>query len=145
MAKTWNEIINDDYFEVQYIELTLNGNKGEEVVNAMLLDGIRIDETSLPDGFIAYSIRHSDNEWDEPASVEKRVIVNFFGTILVDHELFDENEEYLEISDWYYKDWEDVAAEELSGNGISDEYTFMWENLEPISVNVSKIKESLED
>lgn len=41
----------------------------------------------LPDGFHVYSLRASDEDDSQPASIERQVAVNHFGDILTDREL----------------------------------------------------------
>lgn len=36
----------------------------------------------VPDGFVKYDLRHGDDD-GEPCSIEERVIVNYYGSILV--------------------------------------------------------------
>lgn len=48
-----------------------------------------------------YDIRHSDNDWCDPATLERQVLVNWFGTIILDTPIeFPEGQDYLEIEDY---------------------------------------------
>ncbi len=39
-----------------------------------------------------YEIRHSDDDWGEPVTIEPHVLVNFYGTVLTPEPLTFENE-----------------------------------------------------
>jgi hypothetical protein len=43
-------------------------------------------EDRHPD-FQYYEIRHADDDWDMPISIENNVMVNFWGTIITDEKL----------------------------------------------------------
>lgn len=49
-----------------------------------LLSEVRVDREKDMEGKCLYDIRHSDNDWCDPATLEKKVIVNWFGTLIVD-------------------------------------------------------------
>lgn len=54
-----------------------------------------------------YDIRHADEDWCEPATLEKSVMVNWFGTLIVDEPieiLESDHNAYLEITDYVYDD-----------------------------------------
>jgi hypothetical protein len=57
---------------------------------------IRIDRNTVPEGYYAYDIRHCD-ETGDPATIEKRVVANYFGTIITPHEIKLPNDDYLSI------------------------------------------------
>lgn len=42
----------------------------------------RIDRNTVPEGLFMYEIRHSDEDWGQPVSIEDCVTVNFFGTVI---------------------------------------------------------------
>lgn len=136
--KTWKQITNDKDFEPQYLELTIPSrfdNSGEEIITCLLIEE-RIDKSSLPDKWIAYDIRHSDDDDSIPATIENNVTVNFFGTILVSNELDLKEAGYIHINDYCYCDWEEVAEDELSAAEISLDYLDQWENLAMIDENI---------
>jgi hypothetical protein len=62
---------------------------------------IRIDRKSIPEEKYFYEVRYSDDDACEPCQIKKRIMVNFFGTIISDIELpLDENGSlYLEDGD----------------------------------------------
>lgn len=47
----------------------------------------RIKRESLPEGYYAYEVRHSDSDWGEPVEIANDITCNFFGTIVTDKEL----------------------------------------------------------
>lgn len=62
----------------------------------IVLSYARITRDSLPEGFYAYDVRHSDEDWGEPVEIsENQVICNYFGTIITNKKLdidFNEND-----------------------------------------------------
>lgn len=72
-----------------------------------LLSEVRVDREKGIEGKYLYDIRHSDNDWCDPATLEKKVIVNWFGTLIVDkpiQALEGPDRPYKEIVDWSYDD-----------------------------------------
>jgi len=63
----------------------------------------RIRQDARKDGLYYYDIRHSDDDWGDPATVEPCVVVNHFGTMVTTKPIvFTPNEhgdQYLEIED----------------------------------------------
>lgn len=59
----------------------------------------RIDEGTIPEGWYMYDIREGD--YDEPATIENHVMVDYFGTFLTSQKLDIPEEGYLSIRDWY--------------------------------------------
>lgn len=47
----------------------------------VLLSACRIDRNTIPKGYYAYDLRHGD-DWGVPCSIEQRVVVNYFGTVV---------------------------------------------------------------
>ena len=63
-----------------------------------------IDDKEVPEGLHVYQIRHSDNNWSIPATLEKCVAVNYFGAFITEENLdglFKETD-YVDIFDWEY-------------------------------------------
>ena len=42
----------------------------------------RIDRDTVPSGLYCYELRHEDEDWGSPCQIVRRILVNFFGTIL---------------------------------------------------------------
>lgn len=85
--------------------MTLVFDGGQEISG--LLSEIRVDREKDNEGKFLYDIRHSDNDWCEPATLEKFVMVNWFGTLIVDkpiQALEGPDRPYKEIVDWGYDD-----------------------------------------
>lgn len=57
----------------------------------------RVDRSQDTEGKILYDIRHSDDDWCDPATVEENVVVNWFGTILLNEPIDLGPNKYLEI------------------------------------------------
>ena len=51
-----------------------------------IVTGLRIDRSTIPEGYHAYDIRHGD-DWGKPCSVEDRGLVNHYGTIVLNRPL----------------------------------------------------------
>lgn len=68
----------------------------------------RLSEKRLrwTDGYNLYDIRHSDNDWCDPATIENhQVMVNWFGTFIADEPIvFADGEDYIDIFDYLYDD-----------------------------------------
>lgn len=62
--------------EITYSQIMLFGKDA-------LLSEERIDRATIPAGIYCYDIRHADSDWGAPASIEPRVLVNWYGSVLV--------------------------------------------------------------
>ena len=67
----------------------------------------RVDRTTIPEGWIMYEVRHSEDDWMDPVEIALGVLVNRMGTLLVKEPFELEpseltNNAYLEID---YHDW----------------------------------------
>lgn len=85
--------------------MTLVFDGGQEISG--LLSEIRVDREKDNEGKFLYDIRHSDNDWCESATLEKFVMVNWFGTLIVEkpiQALEGPDRPYKEIVDWGYDD-----------------------------------------
>lgn len=82
-------------------------------VEGLFVD-LRVDKTTVPDGYFMYEVRHCDEDWCEPAEISTWIMVNFFGTLLLKDSLEGQweynaalNKPYKCIeddSDWNYLD-----------------------------------------
>ena len=62
---------------------------------------LRIATETLPKGKLWYHIRHTDDDWSEPASLKNGcVVVNFCGTFICDPIIAFPCGEELEITEW---------------------------------------------
>lgn len=61
----------------------------------------RIKKIEEREGLNYYHIRHSDEDWGEPYSIEQRVLVNHFGSVVTKDNLdeFISENDYMELSD----------------------------------------------
>ncbi len=50
--------------------------------NPVMFSEIRIDPNTLPSGLHVYELRHADDDWGQPISLEQHVGVNFFGNVI---------------------------------------------------------------
>lgn len=64
----------------------------------------RVDHTNDTVGKYLYDIRHSDDDWCEPATIEPHVLVNWFGTLICDKPISFGADGYYEINNWRYED-----------------------------------------
>ncbi len=81
--------------------LTLTGGN---TVEGEFID-LRIDTGTLPEGKLWYHIRHTDDDWTEPASLKNGcVAVNFCGTFICDPIPDFPFGQELEITGWSYPD-----------------------------------------
>lgn len=70
-----------------------------------LMSEYRVDHSKDLEGKFLYDIRHADNDMCDPATIENRVMVNWFGTfILCEPFVFPEGQDYVEITDYWYED-----------------------------------------
>ena len=84
-------------------------------VNVLFTDE-RIISGSIPDGWFAYDIRHSDGDWIKPIEITRHngVIVNFYGTIISPVKIpFDMNLNNIDIHD---EDW--IVGELISNEDL---------------------------
>lgn len=142
--RTWKEITEEPWFVPQYIRMFVTAperNLGDHIVG-IIIDG-RIDKSTIPSCWHAYDVRHTEEDWGEPATVEKNVIVNFFGTLLVERELKLSKESVLpclEVKSWSYVDWEEMAYDALEEAGADsieiDNLIVHWDNLDTPANNV---------
>lgn len=75
-----------------------------------LFTELRVDRSTVPEGWYMYEVRHDDNSWGDPVEIAKGILVNHFGTLLVKEPIeltpFPETgNDYRYIdpeTDWYY-------------------------------------------
>lgn len=60
----------------------------------VLFTDFRIDRETVPEGLTLYEIRHDDNGRGTPCTIENKVAVNFYGTILCKHPIKMTKSEY---------------------------------------------------
>lgn len=68
---------------------------GQKKTVECLYSDIRIK--TIPEGYNRYSIRHADDDWVDPATLEPRVIVNHMADILTKEKIDFGKDGYLEI------------------------------------------------
>lgn len=142
--KTWKQIISDKEFEPQYVDLTIScrfDNSGEEIITGIIIPE-RIDKSTVSCKWVAYDVRHSDDDSGVMATIEENVTVNFFGTILIGELLDLKGHGFIKILDYGYRDWEDVAEDELTAAGISVQYMDLWNNLDSIDSNIIRCRKA---
>lgn len=82
--------------------ITLTLSNGARIT--CLITEYRIDRSQDTEGKTLYDIRHSDDDWCDPATVEESVVVNWYGTILLNEPIELGPDKYLEIEDYWYED-----------------------------------------
>ncbi len=58
--------------------------RGQEII---VFQDKRIEDKDIPEGYKRYSIRHSDDDWGCPRTIENSVWVNHYGDILTKEEI----------------------------------------------------------
>lgn len=48
-----------------------------------LFTELRVDRSTIPEGWYMYEVRHDDNNWGDPVEIARGILVNHFGTLLV--------------------------------------------------------------
>ena len=64
-----------DASKQNYQEVTIMGKPA-------LFTDFRIDRATVPEGVYRYELRHDDEDWGEPVSLSRSIVVNYYGTIL---------------------------------------------------------------
>lgn len=67
-----------------------------------LFSELRVDAPTIPKGLTPYNIRYSDHDDSVPATIEPRVRVDYFGTVIVNEPLDFDGSGYIEILDWNF-------------------------------------------
>jgi hypothetical protein len=49
---------------------------------AALHSELRIERNTVPKGLHMYEVRHADEDWFMPRQIARRVLVNFYGTLI---------------------------------------------------------------
>ena len=76
---------------------------------------LRVLRDSVPKGFSCYEVRHDDEGWGNPVEIAKGILVNFYGTLLVQGNLEQVEKEgdcFLEENDWNYSGERNFTLEE---------------------------------
>jgi len=65
----------------------------------------RIPPEKAPQGYpYMYHVRHDDNNWICPITIERFVVVNFFGTVFMKEPIVIGEDNYLEINQFKHED-----------------------------------------
>ena len=87
---------------------------------------LRVSRDSVPKGFSCYEVRHDDESQGNPVEIARGILVNFYGTLLVQGNLEQEGYCFLEEDDWYYSGESSFTLEEYrKDRGIGE-----WEKQE---------------
>lgn len=75
-----------DYQKVNKERMSITLEDGREFEGTFI--DLRIDPATIPSGLIWYQMRHCDDDWGTPASINRGgIFVNFFGTFITDADL----------------------------------------------------------
>ena len=85
--------------EIDFRHITLTTPQGD--IKGLFTD-LRVDSATISDGLIPYNIRHSDDDDSVPATIERCVIANFFGTLIVREPLCFGHSDHAQIVEWNY-------------------------------------------
>lgn len=67
-------------------------------IDCILYYDERISSEKAPLGYsYMYQIRHDEDDWTQPITLERLVVVNFFGTVFMTEPLEFDNSAYIEI------------------------------------------------
>ena len=92
--------------------------RGQKV---LVEEGKRIDEDKLRDNQRLYHLRHGDNnDWSVPVTVENRVMVSFWGSLVATEEIGFEEGDYSILSE---KEEEKLAIEGKEYKGAIKDFT----------------------
>lgn len=84
---------------IQHIELI--AEDGTEYIGEFI--DLRIKADTIPEGKFMYHCRHDDDgDWVTPVTIERKVVVNFCGTLIMDTEIDFKGETYIPIKDYSY-------------------------------------------
>ena len=64
-----------DVKKLAYQEVTILGKPA-------LFTECRIDRATVPEGVYRYEMRHADEDWSEPVTLSRSIVVNYYGTVL---------------------------------------------------------------
>lgn len=64
---------------------------------------MRIDRTTVPEGKFVYEVAGDDDSGGDPTRIRKNILINFYGTIICDVELLQEEEGVFWLEDGDFK------------------------------------------
>ena len=64
-----------DAKKVTYQEVTVLGKPA-------LFTECRLDRSTVPEGVYRYEMRHADEDWSEPVTLSRSIVVNYYGSVL---------------------------------------------------------------
>ena len=85
---------------------------------------MRLDRNTVPKGLYLYEVRYDDDNIGEPVQLAKKILVNYFGTILTREPITLNSDGYLDISekeDWDYNGGKYTTLEEFMNKESSTE------------------------
>lgn len=95
---TVKQILNAEFVE----RISIETNDGQTING--ILSRCRVGrELETEDKFI-YDIRHADDDWCKPATLEHYVWANWYGSIIVDTPIQFPDDPFLEIADYSFND-----------------------------------------
>lgn len=131
--RTLKEIFQNKDYEPEFIVLYLAD--GQEIRGLYIDEPVDTSCDKMGREYV-YGIRHSDEDDSVPATVEKNVGVNRFGTIFCESPIHN-LDDYIEIEDWAFESWEENAEGYLKSvypdaapDDIAMFITNCWENLD---------------
>ncbi|WP_419511430.1 LPD28 domain-containing protein [Alistipes sp.] len=74
-----------------------------------LFSEYRLKDAVLPEGLIAYGVRHSDDDDSVPSTIEPSVTVNYFGLLIVDRPLDFRGKDHIDITEWGFDEDEELS------------------------------------
>lgn len=131
--KTLKELMQEQDYVPEFIVLCLA--EGQEIRGLFIDEPVDTSSDKMGREYV-YDIRHYDDDDSVPATVEKTVRINRFGTIFCESPIHNLND-YIEIEDWDFESWEENAEGYLQSvypdadhADIAMFITDCWENLD---------------
>lgn len=131
--KTLKELMQEQDYVPEFIVLYLAD--GQEIRGLFIDEPVDTSSDKMGREYV-YDIRHYDDDDSVPATVEKTVRINRFGTIFCESPIHNLND-YIEVEDWDFESWEENAKGYLQSvypdadhADIAMFITDCWENLD---------------
>lgn len=130
-------------FKVRYNTKELRYEQVEIFGKKALFSDERIDMDSVPKGFSLYEVRHDDDGVGHPKEIARGILVNFYGTLLIEDGLPEADKSgwvLVEDEDWQYIGERICTLEEYFLQGNSKQ---MEQNVPLVRMLMVKEKEVL--
>ena len=93
------------------INITLERPDGTTFMLSGYFSDIRLKKSEVPEGLFKVSIRHSDEDWGDLATVEPWAMVNHFADVLLNAPLKFPEQGYYTVKGYYFDDFKTMEIE----------------------------------